>query len=1038
MAYEPAMPPPGRVAGFYIATNSLLDLEAGGADRRYKVGQSADLARRLTDSAYATCWRTEWHFAATFETTRPADAAALEAAVLDRATARRPPFGAPAREVVDASLDELLAAARGSAAALGVAVVERLAPAYVRPVVDTPPDDGHDFGTGPAARAAATLWARRADAVRLAVGALAPVAPAVMPVELGPELGDDEDAPIDIDLAADDELDVPSGEPGLELRPYQLEAVTAGCAQLARAGRAVMQLACRCGKTPIAFEFVRRALAGQPLGQPLASVSRVALVLVPGLALLAQTAAKFASYGCRARLLAVGSDPRPVPYPGGASCTPMTTDAAAVADAVASAVRDGSELLVICTYQSSPLLPRGAPWAVAVFDEAHRTCGGRAPRPFSDALLSPGGAAASGAPCLFLTATPALGGDPARVVTMSDRGLFGETAYRYHLRRGIDSGFVNDFRIEVIAVGGAGAADSAPTLTELAECVVEAASRATKLLVFCRSIRHAADLHAATAALYAATAALCATAAPPRLLLAHSRQPAGGAAAALAALRAPGAAVLFNCRLFQEGVEIPDLNAVMFASPRGSAVDIVQSVCRPLNHLPGKPASRVFLPVALDPRAAPGAPANLARFAAVVPVIDALLAEDPTLFERLLDQRGARGAIDGGATASFRRAAVAAPEGHLSAAVAAAARVAARGGDGEGAPRLLRSAVLPWAAVFGELRRVVTECRRYPKGTDAWAVGDTHVPLHRFYRRAADAYVDRQAGRPTWLEPWQAAELESLPGWAPYGIEGPYPWAECMATLDAWLAAHGRPPPLEINTGGFVGLGATPLERLAGAMTCVNQGDGCPSAVRTEAADERRAARAALPRDVLNDALNDAREELSATTASGRVPGFTVAPSRAADLDRVCAKYGLVWRKARDAVGRLLPIKTPQTFIQKANSEFKTKWMRVSEYYTDIDGDIPRADPAGLPVEVPAHIAADRAFFAAHFPGYPRKHRKQEHLDVVSAPPRLRHVRAAAEGRGPLAAAMDAASVGVAVPKKRGRPPARTNTRQRETNAGGE
>ena len=57
---------------------------------------------------------------------------------------------------------------------------------------------------------------------------------------------------------------------------------------------------------------------------------------------------------------------------------------------------------------------------------------------------------------------------------------------------------------------------------------------------------------------------------------------------------------MFNCRLFQEGVEFPDLNAIFFAAPRHSPIDIIQSLCRPLNKKESKPPSVIFIPLPYD------------------------------------------------------------------------------------------------------------------------------------------------------------------------------------------------------------------------------------------------------------------------------------------------------------------------------------------------------------------------------------------------------------------------------------------------------
>lgn len=84
-------------------------------------------------------------------------------------------------------------------------------------------------------------------------------------------------------------------------------------------------------------------------------------------------------------------------------------------------------------------------------------------------------------------------------------------------------------------------------------------------------------------------------------------------------------------------MEIADLNAVFFAAPRYSSRDIIQSICRPLNKLPHKPHSYVFLPAAFDHKKKEGHPINLQNFSTLVPFTDALMDEDPSLFEYMID-----------------------------------------------------------------------------------------------------------------------------------------------------------------------------------------------------------------------------------------------------------------------------------------------------------------------------------------------------------------------------------------------------------------
>ncbi len=597
----------------------------------------------------------------------------------------------------------------------------------------------------------------------------------------------------------------------------------------------------------------------------------------------------------------------------------MTTEAAVVR----AFVGERGRRLVISTYQSSPQVPTDA-FELVVYDEAHRVCGGKAARPFNHFVLAPRHGAR-----LFMTATPVYDPLSKTAITMKDRALFGGVAYRYHLRQGIAAGYVNDFRLEIVA---APSDRATPAAEEAAapDQLLAAMAKVDKLLVFCRDIAHANRL--CVALREAAAERLPQGVAPFECLVAHSRMGAGGATGALRRFGTPGErAVLFNCRLFQEGVEIPALNGVFFAAPRHSPRDIIQSICRPLNRAPGKPTSILFLPVLHDPARPPADPANLKRYATIVPFVDALLDEDPRLYEHLLDPSATPYPIEILGTHTLGLADTKS-RGALLGAVRRAVRY---GSSAAGRPveRLLRVENVPWDRAFAEVRRVVTTCGRYPKTTDAWVVGEARVCLHRFYRWAADEFAAWRAGKPTKLEPHQVHDLLTLPNWEPYGVEGPYPWRLCMEFLEQWLKEHGGVAPMvEINKGGYVGLEATAIERLSGALTCVNQADG--------------------------------------KARKGKAPGsgYTLSAEKQADLARICTPWGLRWKKERDETGALLKGGEP-TFIQEAYARFKA-------YYK-------------------AH-GAEGEYIERWFPGYPGKHNRQENLEVQkagTAPPRWRQGR---------------------------------------------
>ena len=57
--------------------------------------------------------------------------------------------------------------------------------------------------------------------------------------------------------------------------------------------------------------------------------------------------------------------------------------------------------------------------------------------------------------------------------------------------------------------------------------------------------------------------------------------------------------ILSNARCLSEGVDVPALDAVMFLSPRGSVVDVVQSVGRVMRRAEGKKYGYIILPIGI-------------------------------------------------------------------------------------------------------------------------------------------------------------------------------------------------------------------------------------------------------------------------------------------------------------------------------------------------------------------------------------------------------------------------------------------------------
>jgi superfamily II DNA or RNA helicase len=398
----------------------------------------------------------------------------------------------------------------------------------------------------------------------------------------------------------------------MRLWPFQVQAVSAAVAELASGGRAQVVMACGTGKTNVAAEVSRRV----------APAGRV-LTVVSSLELLTQTAgAVRALLGEGAgRLVAVCSEAGATTsaHEGHAEFghlrAPVTTDPAAIAAAVAG----GGRVSVLSTYHSLPALMSAhrdhglPPWDLMVLDEAHRTAGapGKAWAVVHDNHVLPA------ARRLYLTATPRIAVvEDQDVVSMDDPAVFGREVYRLSFAQAIELGRLADYRVLVSVVTDAEVAE----LVASTDLAVSAQGRAVPprmlaaQIALAKAIReydlrrvityHARVLSAKRFAgtLPDAVGLLSPVARPRRSLDARSVDGAMRSAdrrRVLAGLRDPsGVAVVSNCRVFTEGVDVPELDAVMFADPRDSTTDIVQAVGRALRR--GQAASKtatIILPV---------------------------------------------------------------------------------------------------------------------------------------------------------------------------------------------------------------------------------------------------------------------------------------------------------------------------------------------------------------------------------------------------------------------------------------------------------
>ncbi|RKE16783.1 DEAD/DEAH box helicase [Streptomyces sp. TLI_171] len=427
----------------------------------------------------------------------------------------------------------------------------------------------------------------------------------------------------------------------LPLHWFQKDAVAAAVKAVKNGGRATVVAATGSGKTLIAAGCARR----------LAARGRV-LVLVPTIELLEQTAGAWSLKGGR-RGLAVAACSRAEALEsaeaGGRVHAQVTTQAARIADLVTKAKPD-APVTVYATYASLERITQahrdfGLPaWDLVVIDEAHRTAGseGKAWAAVHHDTDVPA------LRRLYFTATPKIADDtrakpgladltadadsqgaeqlPA-LCSMTDTSIYGETVYTWTLGQGIEHGYLADYRVLVPVVTDEDLRDllnlpavadlrTQRTNEELLRLALQiAVLRAVADLQLRRVITFHSRVHAARefAATMAATAELLPFADRPERVTAlavagsdklKDRRAAFATFSASTGKR-PGeegeeCCIICNSRLLNEGIDVEAVDAIVFADPKSSVIDIVQAVGRALRqaYRQGK-VSWVIIPVYL-------------------------------------------------------------------------------------------------------------------------------------------------------------------------------------------------------------------------------------------------------------------------------------------------------------------------------------------------------------------------------------------------------------------------------------------------------
>jgi predicted helicase len=482
------------------------------------------------------------------------------------------------------------------------------------------------------------------------------------------------------------EIVVPTGKKAL--RPHQQKALDDVRAGLAEHDRGQLVMACGTGKT---FTSLR-------IAEDLAGAGKNVLFLVPSIQLLSQSLREWmANAEVDIRALAVCSDVRvgrrapsddadqlPIDLTEPASTDPQTLLTRFGQGKHAA----GRMRVVFSTYQSIDVVTRaqelGLPdFDLVICDEAHRTTGVTLADSDESAFVRVHDAdALRAAKRLYRTATPRVFGDEVRrratdadavLADMGDEGVFGPELHRLGFGQAVEADLLTDYKVLVLAVDEKYVAENfQQAMAHSGEIQLDQAAK----LIGCwnglaKNFGPAIDgdvtaaitapMRTAVAFAQHIKASKAAAAAFPdladrALIDAPEHRPRLRVQAAhvdgtmgvhernthLAWLKdevpAGVCRVLTNARCLSEGVDVPSLDAVLFLTPRGSQVDVVQAVGRVMRKAPGKELGYIVLPVVVPSGVAPEeALRDNERYKVVWQVLQALRSHDDR-FHALVNQ----------------------------------------------------------------------------------------------------------------------------------------------------------------------------------------------------------------------------------------------------------------------------------------------------------------------------------------------------------------------------------------------------------------
>jgi predicted helicase len=360
----------------------------------------------------------------------------------------------------------------------------------------------------------------------------------------------------------------------------------------ARTDGGILEIACGCGKTFLAYAIVTKLRA-----------ERV-IFLVPSLFLLSQTFAEWIredrARNIERKYLLIGSD-----LDSNMKEFSSYYDITTSADNITKFLKTGKNQVIISTYQSSLILLEElnkSLWGsdFLIFDEAHKTCG-QVGKVFSAMLEYKYPMMKK----LFLTATPSFyEGINENIVSMKNTNIYGRVISKFNIGQAIRANALTDYQVVVSATPnnqiekiirdkkwvfdeeiGKNKSDQIHKAIIIGKTIKRL--KCTHILTYHRDIKSTILFQNLLKTIFRdefpilQIDGLCSMKKRAAIIEKFSKSK---------------SAILCSSQVMNEGVNIPQIDAVCFVDPRNSVRDIIQCIGRCLRKHEGKKKSYVIIP----------------------------------------------------------------------------------------------------------------------------------------------------------------------------------------------------------------------------------------------------------------------------------------------------------------------------------------------------------------------------------------------------------------------------------------------------------